>query len=245
MAGVDGCRDGWLGARAAVDEGGAVREIETRVMGRWVEVVGWCRGAVRIGVDMPIGLAEVAEPGGRRCDRAARRLLGERGSSVFSAPARGVLGAGSYEEALSISRSSSEHGLGLSKQAWNLVGKVRELDEWMTPARQRRVREVHPEVGLAVLGGGAMRARKATAAGERERAAVLSAALGVERAAVVELVERGKAAAGAGCKRDDVVDALACLAVAAGMARGEPRWARARRVERDARGLAMEIVGVG
>ncbi len=37
-----------------------------------------------ITVDAPIGLPEGALPGGRTCDRLARRLLGPRHGSVFS-----------------------------------------------------------------------------------------------------------------------------------------------------------------
>jgi predicted RNase H-like nuclease len=36
-----------------------------------------------IAIDVPIGLPEVMPPGGRACDRLARRLLGPRGASVF------------------------------------------------------------------------------------------------------------------------------------------------------------------
>ena len=36
-----------------------------------------------ITIDVPIGLPEVTLPGGRSCDRLARRLLGSRGAQYF------------------------------------------------------------------------------------------------------------------------------------------------------------------
>lgn len=49
---------------------------------------------------MPIGLGE---NGPRPCDQAARRFLGQRGSSVFPAPVRAVLAATTYVQACELS----------------------------------------------------------------------------------------------------------------------------------------------
>ena len=47
-------------------------------------------------IDVPIGLLHAGE---RECDRAARKLIGKRRSSVFPAPIRAMLDAETYEEA--------------------------------------------------------------------------------------------------------------------------------------------------
>jgi predicted RNase H-like nuclease len=86
-------------------------------------------------VDIPIGLPEHSEPGGRECDRLARGMLKPHlHGSVFSTPPRAVLGARSYDGARRIARSHSTSGSSLSRQAYGILPKIREVDECMTPA---------------------------------------------------------------------------------------------------------------
>jgi predicted RNase H-like nuclease len=109
---------------------------------------------VALGVDMVIGCPDQAVPGGRRCDRQARQLLGHpRGASVFSPPAYDALHADTYEEALRRNRATGPDAPGLSKQAFYLMPKMRALAERMTPARQEHVREVHPELAFYAMNG--------------------------------------------------------------------------------------------
>jgi len=133
---------------------------------------------------MPMGFLEHAEPGGRACEREARRLLTGKTSSVFAVPVRAVLASASYREALAVNRASSDHRLGLSKQAWNLVPKMRELDALLnnhSPLR-KCVFEAHPELAFARLNSGApVLASKKTEEGKRTRLALLAAA-GFEQA---------------------------------------------------------------
>ena len=93
-----------------------------------------------VAIDVPIEGPEVTLPGGRACDRLARRLLGPRGSSVMG---RVCLQIDNGEEAglLSVNRG----GIGIGAQAWGLRKKLLEVDTLMTPAGQRLVHEVHPE----------------------------------------------------------------------------------------------------
>ena len=104
------------------------------------------REPARIFVDIPIGLP--GGPGGRECDRAARRALGAlRGTSVFPAPARVVLGSVDYEDAKR--RSQKATGKKLSRQTFDgIVRKCAEGDHLLCgDAQARRVlREVHPEI---------------------------------------------------------------------------------------------------
>ena len=99
------------------------------------------------GIDIPIGLPD---SGSRRCDIEARKMIGERRSSVFPAPVRGLLGAATYEEA--VARSRAIHGKSLSKQAFAILPKIEEVDRLMTPERQCHLVEVHPEACFTVLG---------------------------------------------------------------------------------------------
>src|SRR5205814_822845 len=75
-AGVDGCRAGWvvvLTDTACADVGA---HAEVMVACDFRAVLDLTRGARVVGVDMPMGLLDAAVPGGRECDRHARRLLG-------------------------------------------------------------------------------------------------------------------------------------------------------------------------
>ncbi len=74
------------------------------------------------GVDIPIGLPE---RGTRPADVEARKLLGPRSSTIFITPPHAVLSAATYPEASRMCRELS--GQGLSRQAYALFPKVREL----------------------------------------------------------------------------------------------------------------------
>ena len=63
----------------------------------------------------------------RKCDIEARRRLGPRGSSVFPTPVRLSLEAVNYTAACLASYESC--GKRLSKQAFALVPRIREVDE--------------------------------------------------------------------------------------------------------------------
>jgi predicted RNase H-like nuclease len=148
-------------------------------------------------IDIPIGLAAT---GPRDCDREARRLLGPRRSSVFPAPVRAVRDATSYADACAISRERC--GKAVSKQLYNILGKIREVDDVVTPRLQTQLFEACPELSLAVMSGGApMRHNKRTAEGRDERVVALGAALG-DVARLVDAPPKGAA-------RDDVFDAFA------------------------------------
>ncbi len=123
-AGVDGCRGGWFVVLIGMTRD-VITAVDARLCRSFGEAVALTQHAARIAVDMPIGLLEQARPGGRTCDRAARALLGEKRSSVFTPPARTALSAEDYTEALAINRASSEAHLGISLQAFNIQAKIR------------------------------------------------------------------------------------------------------------------------
>ena len=198
LAGVDGCRLGWV---VATDDG-------VEVVPALDDVLVQCDA---VGIDIPIGLPDA---GPRACDVEARRRLGPRRSSVFPAPRRALLPCRDWAAAS-----------GVSRQAFNLLPKIAEVDALVTPALQDRVLEVHPELAFAALHGSRPMAHpKRTALGRAERLTALA----------LDDVPRVRGAA-----PDDVLDALAVLA-------SMRRWAAGRAEHLgdgavDARGLRMEI----
>lgn len=232
MIGVDGCRGGWVVAAADA----ALSRLSFTLVDDLAPLFALAAGGhALIAIDMPIGLSD---EGSRTCDLAARRLLGRpRSSSVFPAPCRAALAATTYRRACAVSRRTL--GVALSRETFNILPKIRQVDALVTRARQRFVREVHPEVVWALLAGRGrgLRHAKRTPAGERERRALLR---GVAPRFDLSAVRRRLGPARVA--RDDVIDAVACLLAAARIVRGEARTLPGGVVPRDARGLRMEIV---
>jgi predicted RNase H-like nuclease len=165
VAGVDGCRAGWVWFK-----------VEVTSLATSVEVVDLLKlltdrpsDLACLGIDIPIGLLD----GPRRCDLAARKLLSQpRGSSVFPAPCRASVQPETYEEASAINRQNT--GRGLSRQAWGIAPKIRQVDDAITPDRQQWVFEVHPEVCFWALNTRRpMKHSKKTKEGAAERVALL------------------------------------------------------------------------
>lgn len=231
MGGLDGCRGGWVLASLPASGGvaGSVL-VDVTVVPHINEVVRALEAGhlAAVAVDMPIGLAD-REP--RACDTEARRRLGPRHSSVFPAPVRAVLGSRTYEEACGVSRAVT--GRALSKQLFNIVAKIAEVDVVQSPGLQRRLFEASPELSLAVMQHNApMQHSKRTAEGRAERIAVLHERLGVDVPALLE-------ARASGARPDDVLDALALA------------WTARRHLagtclrlggDVDSRGLRMQVV---
>lgn len=208
MAGVDGCRGGWV----VVTAGLAVTErVEVRVEPRFEAVVGDLRAGrvVAAAVDMPIGLPAI---GPRRCDVEARALLGARGSTVFPAPLRAVVGCRDYAEACARSRAAS--GKALSRQAFALLPRIEELDRLVRGDLAEVVVESHPELAFLRMNGGEQLEPKRTAEGRRHRLELLTCVL----PAGTDLA--GAARAG-GAPLVDAIDAAALVATARRLVRGE------------------------
>ena len=184
-------------------------------------------------IDVQIGLTD-GPP--RPCDQAARRLLGPRRASVFTPPMRGMLALTDRAAATRYGQARRVGG-GVSAQSWNIVPKIREADAVVTPGRQDRLREGHPEVAFARLRGAPLPHAKKTEAGARSRRALLERA-GLDARVLLAAVRRAHP-----CRDvadDDVLDAavLALTALAV-------RDGTAIRLggERDATGRIMEILG--
>jgi len=185
-------------------------------------------GLTAAAIDIPIGLAPA---GPRRADVEARRRLGPRRSSVFPAPVRAVLAASSYEEACALSRAAS--GKAISKQLFNILPKIREVDQLVTPLHQRHLFEMCPELSLAVLDGAPMAYAKTTAAGRAERLHALGNVFGPAE------LERHLRPVPSGARADDVIDAFAGAWTARRFAAGAHLQLGG---DVDERGLRMEVV---
>ncbi len=227
VAGVDGCKAGWV---AVVAEPG--RPVYSRVVGSFAELVGQLPGDAAIAVDMPIGLPDFTHHGGRGPEVLVRRFLAERQSSVFSIPSRAAVYAAAEEfstierwyaahrEASRIARETSDPPRGVSIQAFGIFSKIRELDGLLIarPELRGKIVESHPEAAFWQLNG-----RKAMTlpkkikgrvnpAGMDERRALL-AACGHEMSFLASSAPRGAA-------EDDFLDAAAMMLVARRFARG-------------------------
>jgi predicted RNase H-like nuclease len=191
------------------------------VVGSFLELAARVRRGelAAVAIDIPIGLPE---RGGRACDVEARALLGPRRSSVFPAPVRAVLGCTTWFEANAKARATD--GRGLSRQVFNLLPKIAEVDAAISPRQQRRIVEAHPELCFASMAGTPLAAPKRTAGGRAARESLVGV----------------PAVRPAGAAPDDVLDALAALWTARRVALG--REQRLGDNARDARGLRMEIV---
>lgn len=155
--GIDGARGSWV--RITYDSISLCLTISEKLEDLLIE------GAVHF-VDMPKDLATIDAPD-RLCDAWMRSQLKQRKSSIFTPPIQDVLMESSYAEANAKSRELV--GKGISKQAWNLVPRIREF-QTITDAD---VYESHPEVCFAVMTGNEAAFSKKTEAGELERIELL------------------------------------------------------------------------
>lgn len=224
LAGVDGCKSGWV--VASWHDGDNSPVVTVHLAKTFRDIVE--SGYQVIAVDIPIGLPD---QGTRDCDPAARKLLGPRRNSVFPAPIRPVLDAKSYDQACVIGRQAD--GRSLSQQAWAITKKIAEVDAIMTPEAQGAIVEVHPELCFWALNGERpLEYPKKESLGLETRRSLLKDHL-VDPAVFYDLRLTGTG-------KDDIHDALAALWTARRFAQGN-----AVRVpdheQLDARGLRMEM----
>lgn len=218
VAGADGCRGGWI---AAFVDGDAT--VRVRVVARFADVVAAPEAPAVVAVDIPIGLPETTGPEGRGPERAVRPLLGARQSSVFTVPSRPAVYAGDYREACRLALATSDPPRKVSKQLFMITPKIREVDAMLraAPALAGRVHEVHPEVAFWRLNG-----ERALDQPKKVKGQPFAPGLALRRDL---LATEGFTAAvtaappppGAGA--DDLLDALACAAIARRILAGRAR----------------------
>lgn len=230
LAGVDGCKAGWIAVCAQPGQAPAVC-----VMPSFTALLQSLADDAVIAVDMPIGLPDFTARGGRGPETLVRQLLGERQSSVFSIPSRAAVYAepgpfanveawyAAHRRASAVAIATSDPPRGVSIQAFGIFAKIREIDALLMaqPQLRERVFESHPEVAFWRLNDGqAMCLPKkvrgaVNPAGMEERKALL-AHHGYDRAFLDQAPPRGAAA-------DDFLDAAAMFVIAGRIARGEAR----------------------
>lgn len=242
VAGVDGCPTGWI---ACLLEGGDPAGAEIRLYSQIADLIAGHDRPIATAIDMPIGLPDRIDSGGRGPERLVRPLLGERQSSVFSIPSRAAIFAGEgmderegYGAACRMALATSDPPKKVSKQGFHLFPKIRELDRALTPEVVPHVFESHPEVAFMALNGGRAMSlpkkvkNRPNPPGLAERRDLL-VALGFAREVVA-----GRPPKGAG--PDDLLDACVLALVAARIARGEARvWPELP--ARDGRGLEIAM----
>jgi predicted RNase H-like nuclease len=222
--GVDGCRGGWISIALG-------RDSFHWELSDGITDAPFVKEPQRALIDIPIGLPDTP---GRRCDTVARALLGRARSSIFSVPPRDVLAFECYKDANEYSKAT--YGPGMSIQTWNILPKVREVDQLLRTAPRHRSLffETHPELCFARLHGSHLQFKKSTPEGQRERIAILERIEPTIRV-VVETIKNATKRKDAAI--DDIVDA-ACLAVGGKYGKLQPVL---ETPESDAHNLPMEI----
>ena len=230
VAGVDGCRAGWIVCLRDID----THALRIELIDGIDEIGRLPEKPERIAIDMPMGIADIAGKGGRLCEQEARALLPGKSSSVFSLPCRAALAATDYGQALKLNRASGADTVGLSKQAFHLFHKLRDLDSWITPRRQQRCIEAHPELAFALLNGRKpVLSPKRRPDGRAERLRLL-------RRAGIEVSHAMLSGRPRGCGIDDLLDAIVLTRTAERHLGGDA-VCLPKQPPRDARGLQMAI----
>jgi predicted RNase H-like nuclease len=228
--GIDGCRRGWFFIQlldSAQFNLGVTERLDT------------LRNAIITSdltlIDIPIGLQSSGNEE-RACDRAARRLLGPRASSVFPVPCRQALSSEVYQEGSAINYRIT--GRKLSRQSWGIVRKIAETDRLIRKLPDRgKLREMHPEVCFRSLNlGQPMEHNKKKPLGQAERLTLLGRYLPQAHA----IVDKARARwLKKDLATDDILDALVGAVSAS---HRETLISLPSTTERDEFGLNMEIV---
>ena len=211
IAGVDGCRSGWLVALRHLSTG----ELRVRILPDLQALLDTPEAPRIIAIDMPIGLPDKIEGPGRAAEQAVRPLLGGRQSSVFSIPSRDAVHAGEYREACTRALATSNPPKKISKQGFMLFVKIREIDALLRARTElvARIFEVHPEVAFWRMNGEAPLCEPKKVKGRvHEPGMALRRRLLIDAGLPRQHVE-AQPPRGAGM--DDLLDGLASLVVAA------------------------------
>lgn len=194
VLGVDGARHGWVGVRWA----GPGSALAVRFGPTLAELLDRCDPVEVVAIDMPIGLVD-ANVGRRPCDIEVRPLLGPRRSSLFSPPLADALDFETYADANAWSKRVA--GIGLSKQAWMLVPRIREVRALAADRPGLALHETFPELSFAAMGDGPIFDPKRSWNGLAQR---------IELLAQHGLTLPTDAGVAGSAAADDIVDAAAC-----------------------------------
>lgn len=174
-------------------------------------------------IDVPIGLPT---HGYRVCDREARDLIG---APVFLGARRGFWAFNGHADANRHFHARKEPGI--SMQLWHLRSKIKQVDGLMTPERQQKLRETHPELVFWRLNGNAPLRPKKTREGVSQRISLLREQGFTEADRWMSYRHE------TGIRRDDLLDACASAVAARDVEHRIPRC----EPPKDCRGLRMEM----
>ena len=169
LAGVEPCPGGWLVVSGKL-QGVSLFPDPPVMMTSIMDVLDSRPPYEIIALHAPIGLPGERTPGGRACDRQARKLLGtRRGAAITAPPTRSIV----YDVS----------GEGLSAVVRAQLARIREVQRDVASYHQRTVFEVHPELGFFQLNDDTpLRYGKRTHLGIQERLELLQARMpGLER----------------------------------------------------------------
>jgi len=190
--GVDAYAGGWLVVGVGDDESDFVVDVHNS----FNEFLNEYEPR-RVLVDIPIGLPE---EGRRECDVRAKELLGCRGNSVFYAPNDDIVREfGEDEYGMANEESKGRHGHGVSKQAWNIVPKIRDVRD--ADFSETLVHETHPELCFCGFNDSPLAYSKTYDRGEAQRFSILGEIHERHEEIVADCAETG-------ADIDDALDAL-------------------------------------
>ena len=223
--GVDGCRGGWLIAKTEGERGNfsalslsvvptlaqafslkALKEKASREKALKEKALKE-KATQLVLIDMPKGLLSDKA---RKIEGLARQLLKGQASTVFNVPVVDAVFAGDYQDASAINHRMT--GKKLSKQAWYLCPKIKELDELLArePSLSNLIYESHPELVFRLMAGTQL-PKKKDSEGLTARSALLERA-GIPATQLVSaLMNRYSRSV---CFADDAIDALVLLLLA-------------------------------
>ncbi len=208
IIGIDGCRAGWFAVWQDPK-----RVIRSRVFCNARDLIPYFekKEVITIGIDMPVVLSNSIP---READRLARKLLGKKSSSIFTAPTPKLLIQKTYEDAAKFSKEN--YGKSISIQSWHLFPKIKDLSE-ITNHKHFKIHEIHPELSFRSMNNNAaILERKKDPKGFEMRKALLKrefAMLDFQKIRVQYLKKD--------VSNDDILDALAVLWSAQRVARNE------------------------
>jgi len=194
IAGIDGSKGGWVCVSGYENN---FKELEFEKLKEFNDIKSKDFNLVL--VDIPIGLDIDLKKGGRIVDKLARKELLTNKSSIFNAPSRLVLEAKNYEEANKINKNK---GMGLSKQSWNLVKKIKEVDDFIRNSNKTIIFESHPEIIFQVMKRDKVSTKKKNDEGIIERKNLLE-----KNGFNKVFLERNLSAKDSFYKKDDFIDA--------------------------------------
>lgn len=202
--GVDGCKGGWI---AAIIKYGT---LVIRKFNNINDIVKEYPDFDEFFVDMVIGLPSNKDH--VRPDTYARRIIKERGSTIFPAPCRQAVYADTVGEAY----EENERILGkkFTPLTVGIIPKMREVDTFLqnNPGFKNVIKESHPEVCFARMNGRTMQSKKSEIDGMEERINLLTGYISEISSSKISAMAKSMK-----CNVDDILDAI-CLAVTANIA---------------------------